>query len=180
MKKTSLIALAILATQFTGCSRKSETNQTQPIVEANTNQTATADATATHQALATVEAKTTNQIATPGVTAISPPPQEAYRILKKEDGIQFAVHGGLSQGVPGQMTHIIAAFVLVDSGGKFIDVELTDHTFTDDSMFINTKMFGPISVISERDDTYGATETQIKKIHEFLATQAKSSATPSK
>ncbi len=68
------------------------------------------------------------------------------------------------------MTHIIAAFVLVDSGGKYIDVELIDHTFTDDSMFINTKMFGPISVISERDDTYGATETQIKKIHKFLST----------
>jgi hypothetical protein len=68
------------------------------------------------------------------------------------------------------MTHIIAAFVLVDSRGKYIDVELIDHTFTDDSMFINTKMFGPISVISERDDTYGATESQIKKIHKFLST----------
>ena len=48
----------------------------------------------------------------------------------------------------------MGAFVLVDSAGKDIELELLDHTYSSDSMYIKTKMFGPISVISSSSDTF--------------------------
>ena len=83
------------------------------------------------------------------------------------------------QTFPGHPTsYTMGAFVLVDSAGKDIELELLDHTYSSDSMYIKTKMFGPISVISSSSDTFAVTEPQIKKIHEFLSAQAKSSTAP--
>lgn len=59
MKKTTLIAFLIIATQFSGCSRKSETNQAQPTADSKANQTQTPTASVAKNDLAssdTVEA----------------------------------------------------------------------------------------------------------------------------
>jgi hypothetical protein len=97
--------------------------------------------------------------------------QEAYRDIGKADGITFTFHGALfntpvSGGPPsGQFFE----FGLVDATGKFIKVEVVSQSFFEGH--IKTKLFGDILVSAS--ETYSATETQIKKIHDFLAKQGK-------
>jgi hypothetical protein len=107
-------------------------------------------------------------------------PQETYRVLKIGDGIKFAIHGGeyndfFSEKHP---SGTIVSFGLVDSGGRFIELELRDHNYTDG--VIETKMFGDIIYSLHPQETYAATETQIKKMHDFLSAHAEKSTTPSK
>lgn len=104
--------------------------------------------------------------------------KETYRDLKKEDGIQFDSRGVVSLSGPSGKSYIIAGFGLVDSGGKFIELELIDHENITD--VIKTKRFGNIILKSMNPEVYAATETQIKQIHEFLSAQARKSTTPSK
>lgn len=97
--------------------------------------------------------------------------QEAYREIRKEDKINFTFHGALfntpvSGGPPsGQFFE----FGLVDAAGKFIKLDVTSQSFFDGR--IKTRLFGDILVSAS--ETYSATETQISKIHEFLAKQAR-------
>jgi hypothetical protein len=59
MKKIAFIALLIISVQFTGCSRKSETNQAQATIDSKVNQTQTPTASAAKNDVAssdTVEA----------------------------------------------------------------------------------------------------------------------------
>jgi len=114
-----------------------------------------------------------------GSVSDSAPATEEYRILKKDDGIKFAIRGEMYYAnLPGQPAKVytIGAFVLTDSAGKEFALDLTDNNYSSDSMFIQTTLFGPIKVISDQDDTYAATDTQIKKIHDFLAAQDKGSS----
>jgi hypothetical protein len=113
---------------------------------------------------------------TKGSAAKNPPAQEPYRALKKEDGIHFEILGAMYLTSPGQpKSYTIGGFALVDAKGKYIDLDVLSHTYTDEDHFIKTKLFGPISVINSQDDIFGATESQIKAIHAFLSAHAKSS-----
>jgi hypothetical protein len=72
----------------------------------------------------------------------------------------------------------IKSFGLVDEAGKVIELELIETNVTDGH--IKTKLFGDISVIMTglQSVGYKATDEQIKKMKDFLSTQAKKPAAP--
>ena len=86
----------------------------------------------------------------------------------------------MCQTFPGHPTsYTMGAFVLVDSAGKDIELELLDHTYSSDSMYINDEDVRPdFSYQFQQCILFAVTEPQIKKIHEFLSAQAKSSIAP--
>lgn len=147
MKTTSIAALLIVFVQIIGFSQEPKTNQDS----------------------------TSNAI------------QEKYRDIEKADGFRFLSIGQVGGIVGGLASGTLEKFGIVDSSGKFTQLELVETNFTNGH--IKTKLFGDILISnSERvfgDDSqlvragvvsYAATESQIKKIHEFLAKQSTNSA----
>jgi hypothetical protein len=106
---------------------------------------------------------------------------QTYRDLKQEDGIQFGAYvDSMAFSFGGPASGTLKRFGLVDSGGQFIELELVDTNFT--GGVIKTKKFGDVHAKSSGPSSmsYAITETQIKKLREFLAEQAKKAATPPK
>lgn len=113
-----------------------------------------------------------------GATKGSATSKDAYRDLKKEDGIQFAIHGEayLSGGANSEKSYIIGEFGLVDSAGTFIPLELID-----DNVFhgvIRTKKIGNIIRKSTDPDVYSVTEAQVKQLQELQSAQARKPTAP--
>ena len=116
----------------------------------------------------------TNQAQTSSVTNSSSATQEKPRALTKEDGIQFEIHAAMYYTSSSHLPHgMLGQFGLADSSGKFIELELVGQqpgmAFRFFDGVITTKMFGDIILTSTDPMSFSATETQIKKIHEFLS-----------
>jgi hypothetical protein len=102
---------------------------------------------------------------------------QTYRDLKREDGIQFGAYvDSMAFSFGGPAFGTLRRFGLVDSEGKFIDLELVDTNFT--GGVIKTKQFGDIHATSSGPSSmsYAATEAQIRKLRKFLAEQAEKTA----
>jgi len=96
--------------------------------------------------------------------------EAAYRELEDEDGIKFKVRERSILATPGGRSFGLTGFGLVDSKGRFIELELADRTAVDG--VIVTKEFGKIILKSMNPDVYMATETQIGKMHAYLSARS--------
>lgn len=100
-------------------------------------------------------------------------PAEKYRDLKREDGFNFGAYvaemvftfGGKPSGTLTKFTLVIIP--AEHSKVEEVELELVDKDFNEGR--IRTKMFGDIMVEKGRGMYYSATESQIKKIQEFIA-----------
>lgn len=106
--------------------------------------------------------------------------KETYRGLKSEDGFSFVIHGGLYstpiEGGPPSGT--ILQFGVIDTQGGFHELPLVSHNLV--SGRIQTKMIGAVRMDSsigpataKISNIFMVTETQVKKIQDFLAAQSK-------
>jgi hypothetical protein len=110
-------------------------------------------------------------------TAPALPNAESYReIVSENDGFSFNAYPNgwefTELGISGK----IKRFCLVNNDNKEFDVELTHNAFTDSR--IETKQFGVIIVQAGTWWSYSATESQIKKMKEFISSSVQSPASP--
>lgn len=176
MKKASIFALTIALGTFL-----SSPGWAQQTPAASAQQTATSG---TQQASPASTAQTKPATtATPQASAPKIPPTKTgqssaaksggvYRRLKPSDGIDFAAYADSVEGSSGgRPSGVLKRFALVGKEGQLIELELADTHYVDGR--IKTKLFGDILVSSTNllQFQYQLTESQIRNIKRFLATQ---------
>ena len=105
--------------------------------------------------------------------------QGVYRDLKPTDGVDFAAYVDKMELSSGSLpSGVMKRFAAVGKDRELIDLELADTNFTDGR--IKTRLFGDIIATSTGPSSlaYQVTESQIRRIKRFLATQPTPATTP--